>query len=485
MKPTVPLNFNNISLTSLFGSLAAEDDDPKNLANYFFKTDLYNKLMTDDKVKIVQGYKGTGKSAMLKMAFEELLTKDQFCLWIKPDDFPNVRIDKNDNKLDLIAVWKNDLRELIVRKAYNEFLNEDKPTKSVFNTINSLTEMFSLSEERFGTFHHEKAIEKISENFLKNKKIYIFIDDLDRGWTGDEESINRISSLISAVRDLSNDDKGLKFRLSLRADMYFLLREADSNLDKISSNLLDIKWTQHELLIVLVRRVQTYFKNQIDEDVIKTKTQDELDEYLKDVMELDFKGKGKWHNQPIHKILLSLVRERPRDLINLCISGAEEAGKNNHHLIMTKDWEKVLRPYSVNRFKDTISEHHDELHNDGVSVLLNAMKTTKKEAEKNINIYNYDDLYHKVNNILQQKNLYLPNTKKLITTEEAMEFLYRIGFVVARKVDTSGYIKRRNYFDDPDLIKQKKGYKFEIHPAFRWALNYNDENQGDFIDEAY
>lgn len=479
------IDFNSINFTKMFGSLAAEDDDSNNLTNYFFKTTLFDELVTDEKVKIVQGYKGTGKSAMLKMAFEHFQQLNYFCLWIKPDDFPNVRKDSQDGSLDLIAVWKSDLRDLIVEKAYNNFLNEPKPSNHVFNTISSLTDMFKFNINKIGTVDYSKVKQNISHNFLANKKIYIFIDDLDRGWNGDKESIDRISSLISAVRDLSNDDEGLKFRLSLRSDMYFLLRAADSNLDKVNSNLINIKWTQNELLIVLTRRIQAYFDNHIDESTLKAKSQSDLDKYLEDIMELHFQGKGKWNNKPIHRILLSLVRERPRDLINLCISGAKQARKENHPKILTEDWENIFRPYSVERFNDTISEHKFELHGDGVSQLLNAMKTTKKEANQHINSYSYDSLYAKVKNVLEQKNITFANNKNRLSPELAMDFLYRIGFVVARKELQTGYIKRLAYVDDPDLIKQNKGYQFEIHPAFRWALNYNEDNLDDYVDEKY
>lgn len=478
------IDFGSINLNRLFGSLAAEDDNQDNLKNYFLKTSVYNRLIDDDKVTIVQGYKGTGKSAMLKMAYNYFEQKDIFCMWLRPDEFPMVRMDNSINTSNLIAKWKDDLRGLIVEKAYNYYLNEERPEKKVFNTINAITDMFTLGDKTPIKANIDEIKKKISEKFLNEKQVYIFIDDLDNLWDASLESRKKISSLISAIRSLSNDDKGLNFRLSLRSDMYFLLRASDSNLDKIKGNIVNINWSQNDLWIVLIRRVQFYLNGGISEKEFVNKGQNDLDIYLKDIMELRFKGKGKWHNRPIHQILLSMIRERPRDLINLCLAGATEAAKNEHTVIQTSDWENIFRPYSIERFNDTIIEHRLEFNGEGVSELLNAMKTTRKEANNKKNKFNYDELFQKVNNVLSQKHI-TNNSKTVVSTDEAMEFLYRIGFFVARKQSTEGFIDRRGYIDDPNLIKQKKGYEFEIHPAFRWALNYNDDNEDDFIDERY
>ena len=39
---------------------------------------------------------------------------------------------------------------------------------------------------------------KIIQEFQKNKRVVVFIDDLDRGWEGKKEDIKRISAMINA-----------------------------------------------------------------------------------------------------------------------------------------------------------------------------------------------------------------------------------------------------------------------------------------------
>lgn len=479
------MDFQNTDLKKLFGAVAAEDDDPEELANYFFKNNLYNRAITDDKLIILKGYKGTGKSALLAMAQDYFYNKHKLCLSIKPDDFPNIKEDNNDN-LDLISTWKTDLNNLIVKKTYEDFLEQEKPDTKIFHAINSINDMFNLTSYIKGNDNQIKR--QIAINFQKNKEVYVFIDDLDRGWNGDKISIHRISSLISALRDLSNSERGLKFRVSLRSDMYSLLRYDDSNLDKVSQNILDVKWTRDDLLRILVLRVQHFLGKNINSEDVDKLSQNGLERLLSKVMELTFSGTGKWHDKPIHNILLSLIRERPRDLINLCTLAAKEAGQNKHELIQTKDWEAVFKQYSVDRFEDTITEHRDELSLDGVQLLLNGMKTTRSESKSGSSLYSKDDILQKITNVLGQHDIRRNGEALKLSGVEALKFLYSVGFVIARKDDNNtGFITRITYDQNHNLIDQDSGFKFEIHPAFRWALNYdpNKNPLNNIDDELY
>jgi len=65
------------------------------------------------------------------------------------------------------------------------------------------------------------------ERFIETGKISIYIDDLDRGWQGKREDITQISSLLNSVRDISRDNRGVIFKVSLRADVYYLVRTSD------------------------------------------------------------------------------------------------------------------------------------------------------------------------------------------------------------------------------------------------------------------
>ena len=63
----------------------------------------------------------------------------------------------------------------------------------------------------------------LAARFFRERQLRIYLDDLDRGWEGQLRDIRGISALLNALRDLTNDNPGLQFRLGLRSDVYFLV----------------------------------------------------------------------------------------------------------------------------------------------------------------------------------------------------------------------------------------------------------------------
>ena len=192
--------------------------------------------------------------------------------------------------------------------------------------------------------------------------------------------------------------------------------------------------------------------------------------YLNDIMADTFEGAGKWHNRPIRYILLSLIRRRPRDFINLCTLAARNANAEGRNLIITQDWEDVFEQYSSNRLQDTINEHKYELPD--IERLLLGMKPSHemKKTEKPF-VYDKTRLVRKIEGIKQNCKFHFANNKEC-TADELIAFMYKINFLNARKDEASGFIDRK-YFEDNKYITSNSvdfGYDWEVHPAFRWAL---------------
>ena len=56
------LAFDERSIQQLFGHEAAEDEDPRRLREYYFKTSVYDQVKADLPLRILVGHKGIGKS---------------------------------------------------------------------------------------------------------------------------------------------------------------------------------------------------------------------------------------------------------------------------------------------------------------------------------------------------------------------------------------------------------------------------------------
>src|SRR5690606_15703931 len=106
-------------------------------------------------------------------------------------------------------------------------------------------------DEKINLTASKKAI---LNSFLKNNQISVYIDDLDRGWQGRKHDILRISALLNAIRDISTENRGIFFRVSLRSDVYYLARTSDESTDKTESSVIWYSWTNHEILVLLVKR---------------------------------------------------------------------------------------------------------------------------------------------------------------------------------------------------------------------------------------
>ena len=469
------IDFSEQQIREMFGDLAAEDENKERFSSYFIKTDVYEKIHNYLPIRILVAHKGIGKSAIFRMSYLENIKNNILSIWVKPDDILQIAdLESINESLELIRRWKTGLEELLVEKVVSNFdIGSDSDTINKISK-NSLkfTDKIGIIVKKVQDVVNFDAIKKdIAKQYLKNHKIVVYIDDLDRAWNGSNQNICRISALLNAVRDMCNETNELCFRISLRSDVYYSVRTADESTDKIDGNVLWLKWTEHELLALLVKRVQSYFGNDISEKELLVMTQEEMAGYLNEIMADTFEGSGKWNNRPIRYIFLSLIRRRPRDLINLCTLAARNANANNRKLIITKDWEEVFEEYSSSRLQDTINEHKYELPD--IERLLLGMKPNHNSKKKNNKpfVYDKEHLVRKIEGIMQKGKFYFAN-KKECTPEELIAFMYKINFLNARKDMPNGFIDRK-YFEDNKYLTSNKvdfGYNWEVHPAFRWAL---------------
>ena len=313
------------------------------------------------------------------------------------------------------------------------------------------------------------AKQKLIEHFLNNSSIYVYIDDLDRGWQGRKEDITRISALLNAVRDISTESRGIKFRVGLRSDVYYLVRTSDESTDKIEGSVVWHTWTNHEIFVLLVKRIESYFGRDVNDNALLKTPQWKLAAYLNSVMEPRYSGQGHWENAPIHRVLMSLTRKRPRDLVKLCSLAAKRTRKRKAGIIITDDFKDSFEEYSQGRLQDTINEFRSELPD--IERLLFGMRPSKK-AKKASESYTYstDALLKKIRNI-QEQGRFIFKSKKEATAKDLAGFMYKINFITARKEQPEGIV--RKYFEESRFLQNQFadfGFAWEVHPAFRWAL---------------
>ena len=242
----------------------------------------------------------------------------------------------------------------------------------------------------------------------------------------------------------------------------------------------------------LIKRVKTYFNLPCpsDSELVKM-DQNLLAIDLFRVMTKRFHGRGMWDNIPTYRMLMTLIRRRPRDLVKLCTMAARRAYENGRNCINTEDFNDIFNRYSQDRLQDTINEYKSELSN--IQELLENMKPSQKQrkakaASGHKFVFTGAEILAKINAICQGHHFRFFGESSYADVKEIRNFLYKIGFVTARKELQSGKIVR-HFFEDQNYISSRYadyGCSWEIHPAYRWALSPYDRDltsEIDFLNE--
>ncbi|MEW6563261.1 MAG: hypothetical protein AB1400_08550 [Pseudomonadota bacterium] len=351
---------------------------------------------------------------------EEEKQQGKLSVLIKPDDIVGIG-DSETDILKLIREWKSGILEIISRKALTSFGLPYDGIRSKVNEYGGRLVDFLQSTFRASNYASLQESKKIIiEQFLKSGRVYVYLDDLDRGWQGKPNDIKKISALLNAVRDISAENKGISFRVSLRSDVYYLARTSDESTDKIEGSVIWYSWSNHEILALLVKRVDQFFNRNSSTEELTKLPQTALAAHLNDILATEFNGRGHWERIPTYKMLMSLIRKRPRDLVKLCTLAARSARTNKEEKIGTKSFESIFEEYSQGRLQDTINEYRSELPD--IERLLFGMKPSKEEKRAKLGyVYNTEALLKKLEISKKLGNLNLLTGK--LPTQKILQLL--------------------------------------------------------------
>lgn len=482
----------------LFGHEDAGKEDADRLSLYYYKTTEYEDVTSIIDLQIIIGEKGTGKSALLRMAYTEMISEERIVpIWIRLDDLSELYegILSSDNLYELKTLWKRSISKLVIMNLASHMsfaLGEDyeKALQWAYNTGYTARDFISRSAKILKPMYDKYSnldIESVScgehhtlSRMIKNKKIRLFFDDFDLDWKGRLSDVLKIKSLLLSLSDMTSDMDGLSVRIALRTDVYEMIRNEEFS-DKFESSLIKCKWSNQEIMKTLAKRICTYFGEEFDEQATADNqtAQYNIIKYLNLIFIPSFdKSTRVWANAPTHRVIYSLIRRKPRDMVKLCHSVAEEAYKKQLPIIDSACFLAILENYSQERLKDLINEYVNQLPN--LQNLLVSMAPTKREFQRKRNeryVYTTAELHEKIKNIQSNVNIsiYQANSEKLCQANfhEIAHFLYKIGFITGRKRSETNKIIRAYYDEKPYLLNVNvgdRGYSWEIHPAYRGAL---------------
>ncbi|MBP6120559.1 MAG: hypothetical protein KBF40_08345 [Giesbergeria sp.] len=474
-----------------FGNEAGDDATPEELESYFVEQDAFGEYVKKNKrILITTARKGMGKSALIKRLSYVIKETDTSSIVIRcrgadlaRDAFGLKTQLTTPN--DYIRDWMIRICALINReiaKKINFAITDDHITLiesaeiegyKEKNIVSCLTSRFEKLIDKLGTKkeeirNHIEILKRVS-----GPNVYLLIDDLDATFQNTDSECLSLSTFFSACRYLAQDVSGICFRVTMRSDVWPTIRRYDESLDKLEQYVTELNWSAEEFRTLLYKRIESQSKeNSFD---LPSRQYNESNEiYELRILKMLFVEKIEWGSKNVlsFKVIHTLSYERPRWAIQLCKLAQESAVRKRKSVISKDEIDSVWGDYGAKRIADLVAEHKHQCKQ--IEELITAFRGADRLLTR-------EQLMNFVKNrILNHIGLFV-DSKRVTTQLEAAQFLFRIGFLVARSDEESGNYEHYGFRDMPDLLASRTDNDFnmswEIHPCYRQALDIKKINK--------
>lgn len=337
------------------------------------------------------------------------------------------------------------------------------------NLVRSLIQRFNRLIPRLNADPQKIANEVELLKRFRAGPVWILVDDLDATFQGTAEECLSLSTFFTACRYLTKDLKSVTIRVTMRTDVWPVIRRYDEALDKVEQYVHPLAWSQEEYRRLLGRRIRY--------EIVRLKVPfrdppthvHELDRDLSLISKL-FVEKVSWgsgeREVPTHQVLYTLSYGRPRWAIQLCKLAQADAVKRSSDRIGKDNIDAVWGTYGLKRIADIVAEHKHQ--SPQVEELVNSFRGAPR-------VFARDELMKWITNHITN---HLNPTIDGVRTRANMEiahFLYRVGFLQARSQEEAGNYEHYDFNVMPDFLTSRTnddfGVFWEIHPIYRESLN--------------
>lgn len=473
----------NILASVDFGNEAGDDVDPSELSSYFIEQPTFTRFLDlSNRIQIITAKKGVGKSALLRWLSQRLQEKSE---------------------KDLVILLRG---SELVRSHFSQSVSPKSPNEYVRNWIVRLATVanrtlaqrikLALSDDKISLIESAEIEGFRQRNFISslvdrlynmipeaaNRKIGIaneveilkrssarlvfLIDDLDATFQNSEGELLELSAFFSAIRYMAQDLKEVYFRVTLRTDVWPVIRRYDEALDKVEQYVARIEWNIDEFTSLIDRRLDY----QIEKLANRDKSFEEI--YLttepRQFRKLVLHDTMPWNGRDVdsYQVLITLSYERPRWAIQLLKLAQSTALKHRENVIYKKHIDMIWGEYGKKRIADLVAEHKHQCKQ--IEEIVNSFRGAERRLGR-------DDLFVWIKN--RVLNHLSPSIDGNAATSPmaVAQFLYRIGFIIARSESEDKRYQHYHFEELPDLLSSRTntdfGLSWEIHPCYREALN--------------
>lgn len=470
----------NLADPDLFGNDNAEDEDANVLESYFLPRPEYLHLKSvADQIAIVRAYKGEGKSALLRMLrvnLEPEAARGDLVLieCAATDIAPSI---ETTDPIAWIQAWKETLSRRIVGAIGSKigFAASDDATLLVDEAIRQgwgargfvsyiasrlRVKGQSVVERKPGLANPEALLQRWQKSAIP---VWVIIDDIDFNYEDKQRDKCRIGQFFSACRSLSSSIAGLRFRLSVRPNVWTSVRLRFEDLNKLEQYTRALNWETEDLRGLIASRVKGYLQRR--NLALPTPIHPpELEE--KRLVAMAFEDPMAWGSLRSPEVPLTTMSwNRPRWLVELCKEAGRRAVRNDHNRIMLRDLENVLSEFGARRFADTAAEFRVRCPQ--VTHLMDAFANGAALMDTGALLRFAESKLSPVAPTI--------DGNKTSDPIEICGFLYEIGFLTARYDRPGGKYDHVRFASRPTLLRSRtdmdQGHQWEIHPVFRKHLH--------------
>lgn len=488
---SIQVNLNNLS----FGSPAAERDD--DLFDCFVSINSFKNIKQGQR-SILLGNRGSGKSALFKKLKHEEEQKGNLVISLAPEEYSYEMLCKIMVKENAgawakygayAAAWKYLIYVLIMKqvnkrgvrlktgaasKIYNYLRDNHVNIES--NPIGTLISYLKRLEGiKIGTIEANLKVKQLQalykleeisflipelESLCQKEKVYVLIDELDKGWDNSEDAKAFVAGLFQAAISINQHSENIRVLISLRKELYDNIPELYEDAQKVRDLIEIIEWEEPDLLELITKRI-----NKSIPEVNRLSEEEKWNMVFAEI--LDYR-KTKSFNYIIDRSLY-----RPREVMSFCNmirDKAIELQRNcpiNYEVIAESEY-----VYSESRLQDIAAEYRFQYPG-----LLTVFETFRGGS------YNFsrEELEEHILRIVCGELAIHADAErwcKNADPEFLIETLWKVGFLRAQAV---GGLKARRRSGSSylgphqiSILNLRSIQRFHVHPMFRSFLSMKE-----------
>lgn len=483
------LEINEIQL----GADAAEDDIRYGLKKYFIESNSFEAIKNGHKYILV-GNRGTGKTAIFKYLAEEQKSAGSIVIELSPEEYSyeilsDVLKKESEGSWGKQSSFSISWQYLILNLIFKEISSRTKglaigPRKEIYTYVrDNLNDKsisligimvsylqrlegvkiagkeFCISKKDLQNLYNLEEIKHLIPalcTILNSLKIYIYIDELDKGWDNSEEARYFVSGLIQAAQKINAIHDNLRVFVSVRQELFDNIPQIYDDAQKIRGVTETLQWNEESMRKFIALRLASPFP-----ELPKDNPEFVWNCFFSETIE--------YRKANSFNYLIDRTQLRPREFLQLVRECIRQKRENNR-LINYEDISHAISIYSEYKTKDIASEYRFQFP--GLLYIFNTFRGFK------YNIENEDLEIHLLNiydNIPSQEMEWLKN----IDYTHLKKILWEIGFIKAWAIGglKAGRKSGSSYVGHYELssITLDKISRFQIHPAFWSYLNLKEK----------